>query len=148
MYLLNHISEDNIKKISPHFQVTTFIYHDILKDKTSNHILPHPSLYRSKLLKNYTHVYILCNPRYHICGIPTFQQKMVLISCKSNIFFLRSLKGSMSGDARDFNDIETRAVIMFFPARQGAQGNSHHSDRIIREIFTIVCHCQNLGGPV
>jgi hypothetical protein len=31
----------------------------------------------------------------------------------------------MSGDARDFNNIETRAVIKFhfFPARQGAEGN-------------------------
>jgi len=32
-------------------------------------------------------------------------------------------------DARDFN-IETRAVIkFFFSARQGAEGNSRHSDR-------------------
>jgi len=30
-------------------------------------------------------------------------------------------------DARDFNNIETRAVF-FFPARQGAAGNSCHSD--------------------
>ena len=30
-------------------------------------------------------------------------------------------------DARDFSDIETRAVIKFsLPARQGAKGNSHH----------------------
>jgi len=35
-------------------------------------------------------------------------------------------------DARDFNNIETRAVIIFFsPARQSAQGNSRHSDRNI-----------------
>jgi len=36
---------------------------------------------------------------------------------------LQSLKGSMSGDARDFNNMETRAVIMlfFFPARQGTR---------------------------
>ena len=36
-------------------------------------------------------------------------------------------------DGRDFNNIETRAVIKFFfsffPARQGAEGNSRHSDR-------------------
>ena len=34
-------------------------------------------------------------------------------------------------NARDFNNIETRAVIVFFflPARQGAEGNSRHSDR-------------------
>jgi len=36
-------------------------------------------------------------------------------------------------DARDFNNIETRAVIKvtFSPARQGAEGNSRHSDRNI-----------------
>jgi len=36
-------------------------------------------------------------------------------------------------DARDFNNIETRAVIkfLFFPARQGAEGNSRHSDKNI-----------------
>jgi len=36
-------------------------------------------------------------------------------------------------DARDINNIETRAVIkVFFSARQGAEGNSRHSDRNIR----------------
>jgi len=36
-------------------------------------------------------------------------------------------------DAREFNNIEMRAVIIFFffPARQGAEENSHHSDRNI-----------------
>jgi len=34
-------------------------------------------------------------------------------------------------DVRDFNNIETRAVINFFPARQGAEGNSRHSVRKI-----------------
>jgi len=35
-------------------------------------------------------------------------------------------------DARDLNNIETRAVIMFFfLASLGAEGNSHHSDRNI-----------------
>jgi len=35
-------------------------------------------------------------------------------------------------DARDFNNIETRAVIkIFFPAMQDAEGNSRHSDRNI-----------------
>ena len=37
----------------------------------------------------------------------------------------------MSGDARDFNNIGTPAVIKFFPTRQGAEGNSSHSDRNI-----------------
>ena len=36
-------------------------------------------------------------------------------------------------DVRDFNNIETRTVIkIFFPARQGAEGNSRHSVRNIR----------------
>ena len=36
-------------------------------------------------------------------------------------------------DARDFNKIETRTVIRSFslPARQGAEGNSRHSDRSV-----------------
>jgi len=34
-------------------------------------------------------------------------------------------------DVRDFNNIETRAVIKVFPARQGAEGDLRHSDRNI-----------------
>jgi len=34
-------------------------------------------------------------------------------------------------DARDFNNIETRAVKFSFFARQGAEGNSRHCDRNI-----------------
>ena len=34
-------------------------------------------------------------------------------------------------DARDFNNTETRVVTFFFPARQGTEGNSSHSDRNI-----------------
>jgi len=55
----------------------------------------------------------------------------------------------MSGDAHDFNNIETRAVIKyFFPARLGAEENSRHSDRIIKGKFAIVCHRKKLGGLV
>ena len=32
----------------------------------------------------------------------------------ASLFLLQRLKGSMSGNARDFNNIETRAVIKFF----------------------------------
>jgi hypothetical protein len=32
----------------------------------------------------------------------------------ASFFLLQRLKGSVSGDARDFNNIETRAVIKFF----------------------------------
>jgi len=66
-----------------------------------------------------------------------------------SLFLLQRLKGSMSGDARDFNNMEIRAVIKFyFLARQGAEGNSRHSDINIRGTRTIVCHRQKLGGPV
>ena len=43
----------------------------------------------------------------------------------ASLFLLQRQKGSVSGYARDFNKIETRAVIkFFFPARQGAEENS------------------------
>jgi len=55
----------------------------------------------------------------------------------------------MSGDVRDFNDIATQAVIKFYtPPRQGAEGNSRHSERNIKGTCTIVGHHQKLGGPV
>ena len=51
----------------------------------------------------------------------------------ASLFLLQRLKGSMSGDGRDFSNIETQAVIkVFFPARQGAERNSRYSDRNIR----------------
>jgi len=68
-------------------------------------------------------------------------------NCK--FFLLQRLKRSMSGDVRDFNNIETRAVIKnFFPARQGAEGNSRHSERNVRGTYIIVCHRPKLGDPV
>ena len=52
----------------------------------------------------------------------------------------------------------TRAVLitwrrgpsssLLFPSRQGAEGNSRHSDRNIRATWTMVCHRQKPGGPV
>jgi len=72
---------------------------------------------------------------------------MGLFMCRiASLFLLQTLKGSMSGDARDSNNMETRAVIIIFPARQVANGNSRHSDRNLRTCI-IVCHRQNLGGP-
>ena len=61
-----------------------------------------------------------------------------------SLFLLQSLKDCMSGYARDLNNMETRNVI-FFPARQGAEGNSRHSDGNFSAICTIVCHRQKLG---
>jgi len=68
----------------------------------------------------------------------------------ASLLLLQRLKESMSGDVRDFNNMETRAVIkfFFFFARQGAEGNSLHSDRNIRVACAIVGHRQKLGGPV
>jgi len=67
----------------------------------------------------------------------------------ASLFLLQRLKRSMSADARDFNNIETRAVNkFFFRARQGAEGNARNSDRNIRGARTIVCHRQKLGGTV
>jgi len=55
----------------------------------------------------------------------------------------------MSGDTREFNNMEMRAVIkFFFAASEGAEGNSRRSERNIRGTGTIVCHRQKLGGPV
>ena len=67
----------------------------------------------------------------------------------ASLYLLHRLKESRSVDARDINNIVTGAVVRFFPpARQGAEGNSRHSDRNIRGTCTIVCHRQKLGGPV
>jgi len=67
----------------------------------------------------------------------------------ASLFLLQRLKGRISGDARDFNNIEARAAIkFFFPARQVAEENSRHSERNIMGTCTIVCHRQKLGGPV
>ena len=40
---------------------------------------------------------------------------------------VKSLKGSMSGDARDFNNIETRPVIKFFLPLQGKAPKEFHA---------------------
>jgi len=52
----------------------------------------------------------------------------------ASLFLLQRMKGNMSGDARDFNNIETRAVIkfLFFPARQGAEGQ-------LSDFFLVAC---------
>ena len=45
----------------------------------------------------------------------------------ARLFFLQRLKGSVSGDARDFNNIETRAVIKFFFPLQGKAPKEIHA---------------------
>jgi hypothetical protein len=62
----------------------------------------------------------------------------------ASLFLLGRLKGGMSGDACDFNDIKTRAVIkFFFPARQGAERNLRNSERNISWTSTIVWRGKN-----
>ena len=47
----------------------------------------------------------------------------------ASLFLLQRLKESMSGDARDFNNMETSGFITFFPAGKDTKGNSRHSDK-------------------
>jgi len=42
-------------------------------------------------------------------------------------FLLQGLKGSISGDARDFNNMETRAVIKFPPPLQSKAPKEIHA---------------------
>ena len=49
----------------------------------------------------------------------------------ASLFLLQRLKGSMSGDARDFNNIESRAVIKSFFFLQGKAPKEIHA--ILRE---------------
>ena len=67
----------------------------------------------------------------------------------ASLFLLQRLKGNVSDDVRDFNNMETQAVIkFFFFSRQGAERNSRHSDRNISVTCTIVCQRQKLGVQV
>ena len=45
----------------------------------------------------------------------------------ASLFLLHRLKRSMSGDAHDFNNIETRAVIKFFFPLQGKTPKEIHA---------------------
>jgi len=68
----------------------------------------------------------------------------------ASLFLLQRLKGRMSGDARDFKNIKTRAVIKFFFFLQGKAPKEVHA--ILRE--TLGKHApsyatvKKLGGPV
>ena len=82
-------------------------------------------------------------------GIDSVVGKRGLFVCRiACITLLQRLKGRMFCDVRDFKNIETLAVKFYFLAKQDEEGNSHHSDRNIRIICTIVCHRQIMGAPV
>jgi len=51
----------------------------------------------------------------------------------ASLFLLQRLKGSMSGDARDFNNIETRAFFKFLFFLQGKAPKEIHA--ILTEIL-------------
>ena len=55
-------------------------------------------------------------------------ESTVSFMCRiASLFLLQRLKGSMSGDARDFNNMETRAVNKFFPLLQGKTPKEIHA---------------------
>jgi hypothetical protein len=66
----------------------------------------------------------------------------------ANLFLLQRLKGSLSGDVRNFNNIKMQAVIKFFPLQ----------DKVPKEIHAILIENMGnmhhrtapseLGGPV
>ena len=68
----------------------------------------------------------------------------------ASLFLLHRLKGSMSGDVRDFNNMETRDVIKPFFFLQGKTPKEIHA--ILRE--TLGEHApsyatvKKLGGPL
>ena len=64
------------------------------------------------------------------------------------LFLLQRLKGSTSGEARNFNNIETRVVIKYFFLQGKALKEIHAILTNIRGTCTILCHRQKLGGPV
>ena len=67
----------------------------------------------------------------------------------TSLFLLQRLKGSMSSDVRDFNKIETRAVIKsFFLKGKATKENHAILTETLGVTFTIVYHCQKLGSPV
>jgi len=56
----------------------------------------------------------------------------------------------MSGDVRNFNNIETKAVIKYFFPLQGKPPKEMHAilTETLGESAIILCHPQKLGGPV
>ena len=59
-------------------------------------------------------------------GIDSVVGKRDLFMCRiASLFLLQRLKGSMSGDARDFSNMEMQAVIKFFFLRGKALKEIH-----------------------
>ena len=63
----------------------------------------------------------------------------------ASLFLIQWLK-KISGDSRDFKNIETQALIrFFFFSGQGVKWNWRHSARNMTRICTIVCHRHNVS---
>jgi hypothetical protein len=67
----------------------------------------------------------------------------------ASFFLLRSLKGRVTGDARDFNNIETRALNKFI-FLQGKTPKEIHASlkQTLGEHAPSYATCQKLGDPV
>ena len=68
----------------------------------------------------------------------------------ASLFLLQRLKGSKSGDARDFNNIKTRAVKSVFFFLQGKASKEIHAILIetVEEHAPSYSTVKKLGGPV
>ena len=67
----------------------------------------------------------------------------------ASLFLFQRLKGSMSGDAHDFNNIETRAVIVFFFLQGKAQKEIHTiPTETLEKHAPSYATVKKLGGPV
>ena len=70
-------------------------------------------------------------------GINSVVGKRGLLMCRvASLFLLQRLKGNISGDARDLNNMETRAVIKF--SLQGKAPKEIHAN--LRETLGIMPH--------
>ena len=68
----------------------------------------------------------------------------------ASLFLLQRLKRSISGDARDFNNMETQVVIKFFFLLQGKAPKEIHAilKETLGEHAPSYATAKKLGGPV
>ena len=68
----------------------------------------------------------------------------------ASLFLLQRLKGNMSRDARDFNNMEKRAVVKFFFPLQGKALKEIHAilTETLGECAPSYATVKKLGGPV
>jgi hypothetical protein len=85
MYFQNHIFQENVKKnlstlLCNHISLPCFL------NGKNFQLPPHSTILQAQILRNYAHVYFLCTPMDHICGVPTSPPKKAFSVCTSNIF--------------------------------------------------------------